>query len=98
MRNPDFTRLPLNTDSPRGSLADWQAALERQTGQPAAEAVWRTMEQIDVRPLYTADDTPHLPNSDHAAGMPPFLHWPYPTMYGCRHRTGRQHARLSTAA
>ena len=56
MLNPDFTQLELNTGHAPQSPAEWQAALERETGQPAADFLWRTMEQIDVRPLYTAAD------------------------------------------
>ena len=97
MPNPDFTQLPLTTDCPRQSLAEWQAALERETGRPAGDTLWRTMEQIDVRPLYTADDTADLPNFDHAAGLPPFLRGPYPTMYVGRPWTVRQYAGFSTA-
>jgi methylmalonyl-CoA mutase len=55
------------------------------------------MEQIDVRPLYTAADTAGLPNLDHAAGLPPFLRGPYPTMYVGRPWTVRQYAGFSTA-
>ena len=97
MPNPDFTQLELNTGHPPQSLAEWQTALERATGQPAAGFLWRTMEQIDVRPLYTAADTAGLPNLDHAAGLPPFLRGPYPTMYVGRPWTVRQYAGFSTA-
>ena len=97
MLNPDFTQLELNTGHAPQSPAEWQAALERETGQPAASFLWRTMEQIDVRPLYTAADTADLPNLDHAAGLPPFLRGPYPTMYVGRPWTVRQYAGFSTA-
>ena len=98
MTNPDFTQLPYPAAAPAPqSLADWQAALEAATGQPAADFLWRTMEQIDVRPLYTASDTAALPNFDNAAGRPPFLRGPYPTMYVGRPWTVRQYAGFSTA-
>jgi len=98
MTNPDFTQLPYPAAAPAPqSLADWQAALEAATGQPAADFLWRTMEQIDVRPLYTAGDTAALPNFDNAAGRPPFLRGPYPTMYVGRPWTVRQYAGFSTA-
>ena len=98
MTNPDFTQLPypIATAAPQ-SLAEWQAAVAAATGQPAADFLWRTMEQIDVRPLYTADDTAALPNFDNAAGLPPFLRGPYPTMYVGRPWTVRQYAGFSTA-
>ena len=97
MTTPDFTQIPYQSDYPRQSLADWQAALERETGRPAAEFLWHTMEGIDVRPLYTASDTADLPNFDHAAGLPPFLRGPYPAMYVARPWTVRQYAGFSTA-
>ncbi len=97
MTTPDFTQIPYPSDYPRQSLADWQAALERETGRPAGEFLWRTMEGIDVRPLYTAEDTAGLPNFDHAAGLPPFLRGPYPAMYVARPWTVRQYAGFSTA-
>ena len=97
MLNPDFTQLPLTTDFPRQTLADWQAALERETGRPAGDYLWRTMEQIDLRPLLTAADTAGLPDFDHAAGLPPYLRGPYPAMYVVRPWTVRQYAGFSTA-
>ena len=104
MPNPDFTQLDLKTDFPRHDLADWRAELddnadflEAEFGGPRNDFLWRTMEQIDVRPLYTAEDTADLPNLDHAAGLPPFLRGPYPTMYVGRPWTVRQYAGFSTA-
>ena len=97
MLNPDFTQLELKSTYPAHSLAEWQAALEAETGQPAADFLWRTMEQIDVRPLYTADDTAALPHVDYVAGLPPFLRGPYPTMYVAHPWTVRQYAGFSTA-
>jgi methylmalonyl-CoA mutase len=92
MPNPDFTQLNLKTDYPRHDPVDWPAELDGD-----ADLLWRTMEQIDVRPLYTAADTADLPNLDHAAGLPPFLRGPYPTMYVGRPWTVRQYAGFSTA-
>ncbi len=97
MANPDFTQLPFRTDYPRPSLADWQAAVAAETGRPAADAVWHTMEQIDVRPLYTAADLAGMGHLDFTAGLPPFLRGPYPTMYVARPWTVRQYAGFSTA-
>ena len=39
MTTPDFTQIPYQSDYPRQTLADWQAALERETGRPAGEFV-----------------------------------------------------------
>ena len=95
--NPDFTQIPFQSDYQPQSLAGWQAALERETGRPAGDFLWHTMEQIDVRPLYTADDVAGLPHLDYAAGLPPYLRGPYPAMYVVRPWTVRQYAGFSTA-
>ena len=97
MTNPDFTQIPFHTDYPAQTLADWQAALERETGQPAGDYLWRTMEGFDVQPLYTAADVAGLPHLDFVAGLPPFLRGPYPAMYVVRPWTVRQYAGFSTA-
>ncbi len=95
--DPDFTQIPFKSDWPAQTLDDWQAAIERETGHPAGEYLWQTMEGIDVRPLYNERDTAGLPNFDHAAGLPPFLRGPYPAMYVQRPWTVRQYAGFSTA-
>lgn len=97
MINPDFTQIDYKSDYTKQSLAEWQAALERETGRPAGEFLWHTLEGIDVRPLYTAEDTAGLPDMDCAAGLPPFTRGPYPAMYVVRPWTVRQYAGFSTA-
>lgn len=57
----------------------------------------RTMEQIDVRPLYTPEDYEGMTHLKYTAGIPPFLRGPYPTMYVTRPWTVRQYAGFSTA-
>lgn len=95
--NPDFTKIPRRTNFPTASLADWQAALAAKTGLPVDEFVWQTMEQIDVRPLYTAEDLVGMEHLGFTAGLPPYLRGPYPTMYVTRPWTVRQYAGFSTA-
>jgi methylmalonyl-CoA mutase len=96
-RKPDFTKIELRNDYAPGSLADWQRAVEQATGMPAGEYVWHTLEQIDVRPLYTAEDTTGMPHLEYLPGIPPFLRGPYPAMYAQRPWTVRQYAGFSTA-
>ncbi len=55
------------------------------------------MEQIDVAPIYTAEDLKGMNHLDFMAGVPPFLRGPYPTMYVTRPWTVRQYAGFSTA-
>ena len=53
---PDFSRLPLSGPSEPRSLEAWRAQVEAETGQPFEALFHRTMEQIDVAPLYTERD------------------------------------------
>ncbi len=62
-----------------------------------SEQTWRTNEQIDVKPLYTAKDTEGLVQLDYLSGLPPFFRGPYPSMYIQRPWTIRQYAGFSTA-
>ncbi|HEX8643153.1 MAG TPA: methylmalonyl-CoA mutase, partial [Allosphingosinicella sp.] len=73
--------------------ADWQAAAAREV--KGKDLVWRTVEGIEVAPLYTAEDAagvdPGLP------GFAPFTRGPYASMYTGRPWTIRQYAGFSTA-
>jgi methylmalonyl-CoA mutase len=97
MTNPDFTRIDLKTDFPKQSYATWRSHLEDQTHQSAGDFLWKTMEQIDVRPLYTADNLAGMQHLDYIAGLPPYLRGPYAAMYVVRPWTVRQYAGFSTA-
>jgi methylmalonyl-CoA mutase len=77
----------------RPSPADWQAAAAKEL--KGKDVTWHTVEGIDVKPLYTADDVadldPGLP------GFAPFTRGPYASMYTGRPWTIRQYAGFSTA-
>lgn len=60
-------------------------------------SVWRTAEQILVKPVYTANDLEGMEHLDYASGLPPFLRGPYSGMYAMRPWTIRQYAGFSTA-
>ena len=81
---PDFTKLN----------PDFAAECK---GQVASAQIWRTNEQIDVKPLYTDKDLHDLQHLDYLSGIAPFLRGPYPTMYVQRPWTIRQYAGFSTA-
>jgi len=81
---PDYTRI------------DWSAAHPAEATAAAGEPV-STPEDIDVKPLYTADDTADLAHLRTIPGAPPFLRGPYSTMYVSRPWTVRQYAGFSTA-
>ena len=59
--------------------------------------VWQTPEGIDVKPLYTAEDTDGLKHQDSLPGFAPFKRGPKATMYAGRPWTVRQYAGFSTA-
>lgn len=75
----------------------WKADLMTRTGHTPEEWAKRTMEQIDVQPLYTPDDLKRCNHLAYTAGLPPFLRGPYATMYVVRPWTVRQYAGFSTA-
>ena len=58
---------------------------------------WKTQENIDLKPLYMAQDVEGLYHLDFGAGIPPYLRGPYSTMYVNRPWTIRQYAGFSTA-
>ncbi len=93
-KNITFENLQSNSENPREL---WEKKILEETGETPENLYYRTMEQIEVKPLYTAKDyenTTHLP---YMAGVPPFLRGPYPTMYVTRPWTVRQYAGFSTA-
>ncbi len=96
--NPDFTKIPLNMEPKRAmSYEEWKKKVEKETGKSFESLLHRTMEQIEVAPLYTKADYEGMNHLNYTAGMPPFLRGPYPTMYVTRPWTVRQYAGFSTA-
>jgi len=79
------------------SYEQWLAALQAETGRNAADLYERTMEQVEIKPLYTEEDYQGLTHLESMAGVPPYLRGPYPTMYVVRPWTVRQYAGFSTA-
>ena len=75
----------------------WKKQIEAQTGKTIEELSTRTMEQIDVKPLYTKEDYADCNQIGFMAGIAPNLRGPYPTMYVVRPWTVRQYAGCSTA-
>jgi methylmalonyl-CoA mutase len=90
---PDFATI---TPDFSGS-AQHAAEAPRPFTTAQADLLWKTMEQIPVAPLYTAQDQSGLEHLDFTAGVPPFLRGPYATMYVTQPWTVRQYAGFSTA-
>ncbi len=96
--NPDFTKLDYVANFPKVTEEVWRGLAEKEAGQKVEELAWRTMEQLDVKPLFTRCDTEGLEHlAFDMAGIPPYLRGPYPTMYVTRPWTVRQYAGFSTA-
>ena len=84
---PDFSAIEYEP------LAKGQPSTDGSESQP----VWRTPEQIDVKPRFDASDLEGIRHLNYAAGIPPYLRGPYSTMYTVRPWTIRQYAGYSTA-
>jgi len=97
MTMPDFTTMELSIPESKTSMNDWKKAAESDGCGTIDDMVWRMMEQIDVKPLYTSDDIHDLEHTNYAAGIAPYLRGPYATMFVQRPWTVRQYAGFSTA-
>ena len=76
----------------------WQEkASEELKGDSTESLNWNTLEGIEVKPLYTADDLMELEHLNSLPGFQPFLRGPRATMYSKRPWTVRQYSGFSTA-
>ena len=76
----------------------WQEkASEELKGDSTESLNWNTLEGIEVKPLYTADDLLELEHLNSLPGFQPFLRGPRATMYSKRPWTVRQYSGFSTA-
>ncbi len=83
---PDFTKLDFEfSDTTRDGAT------------PPTEPVHHTPEQIDLKPVYTAEDREALDFLGTWPGIAPYVRGPYPTMYAQRPWTIRQYSGFSTA-
>ncbi len=94
---PDFSKIPFTFSPSHSGSASRSGHDDPGTLPPRVGGLWQTMEQIPVKPLYTAADLESLEHLDFTAGIPPFLRGPYATMYVVQPWTVRQYAGFSTA-
>ena len=79
-------------------IADWEKlATKERKGASPENLLWQTPEGIEVKPLYTAEDTAGLEHMDSLPGFAPYKRGPKATMYAGRPWTVRQYAGFSTA-
>ncbi len=81
---PDFKNININAIPKSNTKADYKPD-------------WETVEHINVKPAYTAEDLEGMEHLNYAAGIAPYLRGPYSTMYVMRPWTVRQYAGFSTA-
>ncbi|HEY9172486.1 MAG TPA: methylmalonyl-CoA mutase [Verrucomicrobiae bacterium] len=94
---PDFTTIGFDMPAPRVRYAEWKAQIERETGKSLNELVEKTLEHIDLQPLYTAEDLKGCEHLDTMPGIAPYVRGPYGSMYVAKPWTVRQYAGFSTA-
>ncbi len=76
----------------------WRALAEAELrGRKVEDLTWKTLEGIDVKPIYTADDLDGVDHLGSVAGAEPFTRGVKATMYAGRPWTIRQYAGFSTA-
>ncbi|MDT2039376.1 MAG: methylmalonyl-CoA mutase family protein, partial [Planktomarina sp.] len=66
-------------------------------GKSVEELTWKTLEGIDVQPMYTAEDLDGLEHIQDIPGEAPYIRGVKATMYAGRPWTIRQYAGFSTA-
>ena len=80
------------------SKKSWRAATEKELrGKSPEDLTWKTLEGIDINPLYTPEDVSGLDHMDSLPGQEPFVRGVRSTMYAGRPWTIRQYAGFSTA-
>lgn len=80
------------------TVNDWEKlAIKERKGASPDELLWQTSEGIEVKPIYTAEDTVGLDHMDNLPGFAPYKRGPKATMYAGRPWTVRQYAGFSTA-
>jgi methylmalonyl-CoA mutase len=81
-----------------GSKKEWaERAQAELRGRPLDNLTWKTIEGIDVQPVYGADDIAGLDHLGSLPGEAPFTRGVKATMYAGRPWTIRQYAGFSTA-
>ncbi|MVO16971.1 methylmalonyl-CoA mutase [Parasedimentitalea huanghaiensis] len=77
---------------------EWRALAEKELrGRAVDDLNWQTLEGIEVKPIYTEEDTADLPHMGSMPGTGPFTRGVKATMYAGRPWTIRQYAGFSTA-
>jgi methylmalonyl-CoA mutase len=89
----------LKEDNDMTSKTDtWRGIAESELrGRPVDDLTWKTLEGIDVQPIYTEEDLKEVDHLGTIPGAAPFTRGVKATMYAGRPWTIRQYAGFSTA-
>jgi len=94
---PDFTTIAFDSAPQTLSYAAWRERFEAETGGTVEEWAFKTLEQIELKPLYTKADLAGCELLGSMPGIAPFIRGPYGSMYVTKPWTVRQYAGFSTA-
>jgi methylmalonyl-CoA mutase len=94
---PDFTQIAFDATPAPVTYEQWATQFQAETGQSPDDAIWHTLEQLDVSPLYTAESLKDAEHLGTFPGLAPFVRGPYGSMYVSKPWTVRQYAGFSTA-
>jgi methylmalonyl-CoA mutase len=95
---PDFTAIPFEAVPGAVTQGQWRAQFDAESViKSLDESVQQTLEGINVRPLYTAEDLVACEHLESMPGIAPYVRGPYGSMYVTKPWTVRQYAGFSTA-
>ncbi|HWD18873.1 MAG TPA: methylmalonyl-CoA mutase [Verrucomicrobiae bacterium] len=95
--HPDFSKIRFDATPVKLKRGDWRKEVKAETGQWPEDWAVRTLEEIDLKPLYGPDDLASCEGLDSMPGLAPYRRGPYGSMYVIRPWTVRQYAGFSTA-
>jgi methylmalonyl-CoA mutase len=89
----------LDKEEVKKRFEEWKKLANKQakTEDALSKLIWKSPENINVKPLYTSLDLDEKGYEESMPGMYPFTRGPYATMYTVRPWTIRQYAGFSTA-
>ena len=70
---PDFTKVSFDGTPAPATFQQWRIRFEEETCKSLEEWACKTLEQIDLQPLYTAEDLKGCEHLDTMPGLAPFL-------------------------
>ncbi len=83
---------------PNPHKRDWEQLAQKELKDRKLDSLtWTTLENIEVKPVYTAEDIEDIAHLASLPGIAPFVRGPRATMYPGRPWTLRQYAGFSTA-